>query len=264
MDARVHSVSAISAALTERGRALGTWVLMDSPETGELAAAAGFDFVLIDMEHGALDLPATAHGVRAVQGRGADAVVRVPTLDPSMIGRVLDVGARGVLVPGIRSPDDARRAAAAAHFAPRGERGACPFVPAFDDGLLPWGPAAPHVWLLIEHPQAVADITDVAAVAAEAGATALVLGPFDLAVAMGLDGDHHHPEVRRALDQVLRAADTTNLDVVAVTLEPDAPTTARAVQEWRAAGCRLTTALLDRHTLAHAYRSTLTEIDNSS
>ncbi|MCE0762082.1 aldolase/citrate lyase family protein [Pseudonocardia kujensis] len=238
---------------------------MNSPETGELAAAAGFDFVIIDMEHGTLDLPDAAHAVRAVQGRGADAIVRVPSTDPTMIARVLDVGTRGVLIPGIHSAQAAARGAAAAHYAPRGERGACPCVPGFDHGLLPWDRArqhadATHVWLLIEHPDAIADIDLLAAASAAAGATALVLGPFDLAVAMGYEGDHCHPAVRGALEQTIKAAHRAGLDCVAVTLEDHAHASAAAVASWRAAGCRIATALLDRYALGHAYRTTLREI----
>ncbi|GAA4684869.1 aldolase/citrate lyase family protein [Pseudonocardia yuanmonensis] len=238
---------------------------MNSPETGELAAAAGFDFVVVDMEHGTLDLRDAAHAVRAVQGRGADAIVRVPSADPTTIARVLDLGTRGVLVPGIRSAQAAARAAAAAHYAPRGERGACPCVPGFDHGLLPWDEAqrhadSIHVWLLIEHPAAIADIENLAVASAAAGATALVLGPFDLAVAMGHGGDHRHPEVRAALEQTIGAARSAGLDCVAVTLEDHAQASAAAVASWRAAGCRITTALLDRYALGHAYRTTLQEI----
>ncbi|TCK26770.1 HpcH/HpaI aldolase family protein [Pseudonocardia endophytica] len=250
--------STLTAALDERGCAIGTWVQMNSPETGELAAAAGFDVVVVDMEHGALDLPAVAGMVRAVQGRGADAVVRVPAVEATTIGRVLDTGARGVLVPGVRSADDARRVAAATRFPPAGNRGACPYVPSLDHGLLAWDEApAPHVWLLIEHPDAVAEIEILAREAAGAGVTALVMGPFDLAVAMGHSGDHAHPDVRAALDRVLAAAAGEGLDCVAVTLESDADASAEPVARWRAAGCRIATALLDRHTLAGAYRHTL-------
>ncbi|BBF99371.1 MULTISPECIES: aldolase/citrate lyase family protein [Pseudonocardia] len=258
------TAAAITGALDARDRAIGTWLLMDSPETGELAAAAGFDFVIVDMEHGALDLPAAVRCVRAVQGRGADAVVRVPSTDPAEIGRVLDAGARGVLVPGITSPEAATAAARAARFAPHGDRGACPFVPAFDHGLRSWdAPQDLHVWLLIEHPDAIETIDAVATAAAEAGATALVLGPFDLAVATGHGGDHRHPEVRRALAATVAAAQAAGLDCVAVTLEPDADASAAAVSSWRSTGCRLATVLLDRHVLGHAYRSTLQAVQSS-
>lgn len=262
---RPRPCSTLHSALDERDHALGTWVQMNSPETGELAAAAGFDFVIIDMEHGTLGLPDAAHAVRAVQGRGADAIVRVPSTDRTMIGRVLDLGTRGVLIPGIRSAQAAARAATAAHYAPRGERGACPCVPGFDHGLLPWDQAqqhadTTHVWLLIEHPDAIADIKNLAAASAAAGATALVLGPFDLAVAMGHRGDHRHPAVRAALEQTIEAAHSAGLDCVAVTLEDHAHASAAAVASWRSAGCRITTALLDRYALGHAYRSTLQEI----
>lgn len=255
--------STLGSALDERDHAVGTWVQMNRPETGELAAAAGFDFVVVDMEHGTLDLPAVAHAVRAVQGRGADAIVRVPSAEPATIGRVLDLGTRGVLVPGVRSAEAVVRAAAAARFAPCGERGACPCVPGFDHGLLPWEQAqeeAAHVWLLIEHPDAVADIENLAAASAAAGAGALVLGPFDLAVAMGHGGDHRHPAVRAALERTVRAAASAGLDCVAVTLEEQARDSAAAVASWRSAGCRIATVLLDRAVLGHAYRSTLQEI----
>jgi len=259
--------STLRAALDERGHGLGTWVQMNSPEAGELAAAAGFDVVVIDMEHGAHDLPSVAQVVRAVQGRGGDAIVRVPDTSGAMIGRVLDVGARGVLVPGIRTVDDAVRAVRAARYAPAGDRGACPLVPASDHGLMPWSEVArrageTHVWLLVEHPDAVTDIDRIADAAASAGATALVLGPFDLAVAMGHGGDHRHPAVVAALTATTAAALSAGLDCVAVTVEEDARATADAVASWRAAGCRIVTGLLDRYVLAHAYRTTLGEISS--
>ena len=74
---------------------------------------------------------------------------------------------------------------------------------------------------------------------------------------MGLEGDHRHPDVTAALTTTITAAYTAGLDCVAVTLEDDPVATAAAVARWRAAGCRITTGLLDRHTLGHAYRTTL-------
>lgn len=246
----------IASSLRDRSGALGTWVQMNSPETCELAAASGFDFVVIDMEHGSFDLGDAVHMIRAVECGGADPIVRVPSDDPAGIKRVLDAGAAGVLVPGIRTAAQAAAVVAAARYEPRGTRGACPCTRSTGHGRIPWPQARRRadenvlVWLLIEHPDAIADIEAIA----ETGPDALALGPFDLAMSMGLDGDHRSPEVRAALDTVIAAARARDIEVMATALEESTDATATVVESWRAAGCRIVTALVDRLTLLSAYR----------
>lgn len=242
-------------AFDEGRHPVGTWVQIDSPEICEIAAAAGFDFVIIDMEHGSFGLSQVVGMIRAVEGRSSAPVVRVPVNERSIIGRVLDAGAASVLVPGIKSREDAERAIAATRFEPEGTRGACPSSRYAEHGLGNWPDAEAHVhssvgvWLLIEHPRAVEDIDAIVAL----GPDALVLGPFDLSMAMGLKGDHRHPDVRAAFTRVVAAANAAGVDTVAVTIENEPDRSARVFEEWMSLGCNMGTALIDRLSLGAAF-----------
>jgi 2-keto-3-deoxy-L-rhamnonate aldolase RhmA len=256
----------LSAALSQGRAPLGTWVQMYSPETCELAAAAGFDFVIIDMEHGSFDLSDAVAMIRAVESRRSTPVVRVPANEPAIIKRVLDAGAAAVIVPGITSEADARMAIAATRFEPEGVRGACPCSRATNHGLMPWAEAqsCAHrevaVWLLIEHPGAVRDIEAIVALAPDA----VVLGPFDLSMAMGFGGDHARPEVRSALRRVSAAASAGGIDCIAVTLDSTAAQSATSVAAWLDDGCTMATVLLDRLSMAAIYRDVLAAVAQSS
>ncbi|OZI71259.1 HpcH/HpaI aldolase family protein [Bordetella genomosp. 12] len=114
----------------KRGEALiGSWIATPNPAFAELAAVCGLDFVLIDLEHGCLDLPDVAPMIRALESRGhTRALVRVPNHDVTLIARVLDRGAHGIVVPRVDDVQTARRVASAARFPPSGTRGLAPGV----------------------------------------------------------------------------------------------------------------------------------------
>jgi 2-keto-3-deoxy-L-rhamnonate aldolase RhmA len=248
----------IMSALRERGSALGTWVQMGSPETCQIAGLAGYDFVIIDMEHGALDIGSTAGLIRGAAAGGIDAVVRPPDRSPTEVRRALDAGARGVLVPGIRSEADARAAVESARYEPGGRRGACPCVPSAAFGTVPWQEHRAHadeplVWLLIETPEAIEKIEAILA----AGPDAIALGPFDLSLAMGLDGRFDHPRVQEALDRATKAARAAGVEVVYVALDLEPERNAVGVQQAFERGCRIATTFIDRTLLAHCYTETV-------
>ncbi|GAA3116141.1 aldolase/citrate lyase family protein [Nonomuraea salmonea] len=119
------------------GGTLGTWIKLASPESVEIMAYAGFDFVVIDLEHTTLDLGAASTHIATARALGVDPLVRVPDHGLSVIQRVLDAGAAGVLVPHVDTVEQARavvratrfrRAATAGQAAPaeRAAGGCCP------------------------------------------------------------------------------------------------------------------------------------------
>ncbi|OMQ15718.1 hypothetical protein A7K94_0207555 [Modestobacter sp. VKM Ac-2676] len=105
------------------GPALGTWLKLPATEVVELVALAGFDFVVIDLEHSPLDLESAFRLIGTALHTGVSPVVRVPGLDPGLVQRVLDAGAEGVMVPHVDTVEQARAAAAAVRFPPLGARG---------------------------------------------------------------------------------------------------------------------------------------------
>ncbi|ANW65259.1 hypothetical protein BCA37_18200 [Mycobacterium sp. djl-10] len=251
----------VRAALGAGRPAWGTWVQTRSAEAAEAAAATGYDFVVIDMQHGAHSIGEAADLIRAVNGHNASAVVRLPECSPRLVSHLLDAGAHGVLVPELRSADDARRVVAAAQYAPAGTRGGCPTVQATAHGALPWAQyqawAADEVmvWGLIETPEAVSAIAEIV----ETGLHAVVLGPFDLSVAMGHSGDVDHPEVVDALAAVTKTAAAAGVETVAVLFD-EVPHVAAGARRWLDHGCRIITASSDRWCLTQGWAGALSRL----
>lgn len=106
------------------GVPLGTWLKLPAVESAEIIAHAGFDFVVVDLEHAPLNLETAYRLVGVSAALGVTPLVRVPDHTPSTIQKILDAGAHGVLVPHVDTPEQARRVARAARFPPRGDRGA--------------------------------------------------------------------------------------------------------------------------------------------
>ena len=101
----------------------GTWLNLGSSLTAEMAANAGFDWVLIDLEHGAGDHPQLVHQLQAVSGTPATPIVRIAWNDPPRFKRVLDLGTCGVMVPYVNNAAEAKQAVASLCYPPRGVRG---------------------------------------------------------------------------------------------------------------------------------------------
>lgn len=220
----------------------GTWSQMSAPEAIDILGAAGLDYTIIDAEHGSFGMEAVENLVRSCNAAGLVPIVRVPDASQAAITRALDAGAAGVMVPGVSSAQEARSAIAAARFAPAGTRGACPCVRAGGHWVSDWRAYTQRcevhtgVIVLAETPGAVSDIETICALP---GLRALMIGPFDLSVAMGHAGDYRHPEVRSALHRILAAARSNAVPAMMPVFAPDLAETRRQVDDWRAQGVRV-------------------------
>ena len=111
----------------QRGESLvGAWCGLDSVATLEAMTHLAFDWIMIDCEHGLGSAETCLPQIQAADRRGKAVFVRVPRLDPSLIGRVLDAGAHGVMVPKVNSADEAAAVVEACHYPPAGQRGIGP------------------------------------------------------------------------------------------------------------------------------------------
>jgi 2-keto-3-deoxy-L-rhamnonate aldolase RhmA len=188
----------------------GTFLNLGSPITVELAGTIGFDWVLIDHEHGAFGEDTLFHQLQAASATPAVPIVRIAANEPPRFKRALDAGALGVMVPYVRSVDEARAAVSAMRYPPRGTRGVAKshrgsrFGLQFDDYY-----RHAHERLLgvmqIETPEAVETIDGIAAVD---GVDVLFVGPTDLSYNMGFPDDFDHPRVAGALARVSTSART--------------------------------------------------------
>lgn len=163
----------------------GGWCSLPSALCAEALARSGYDWVLIDMQHGVADFATACELIRAVDGAGAAPLVRVPWNEPGIIGRVLDAGAMGVVVPMIQGPEDARRMVEASLYAPAGRRSFGPVRPILRDGIGYVADANQRIALLpmIETAEALENLE---AILATPGVDGAFVGPMDLSVALGL------------------------------------------------------------------------------
>jgi 2-keto-3-deoxy-L-rhamnonate aldolase RhmA len=179
-----------------------------SPLAAEVVGRSGMDWVLIDLEHGSADESDLITQTMAIAGTGATPLVRVETGERIRIGRALDRGARGVMVPQVRSADEARTVVRRMRTQPAGERGIALFNRGMGYGERGHaGAASIHEELLtivqIESNEAVGDADDIARVD---GVDVLFVGPADLSHALGIPGDIEHPDFDAAIARVGRAA----------------------------------------------------------
>jgi 2-keto-3-deoxy-L-rhamnonate aldolase RhmA len=183
------------------GVTFGIGLTCPSPELAQICANAGFDTVLIDMEHGPISIETAFRMVMATSGTKAEAWIRVACNDVALIKAALDTGARGVIVPMVTTKAEAELAVAAAKYPPKGIRGWGPFRPQYQwhTSMFDYAKRAnteTAVSVLIEHPRAIENLDEILAVEGLDGA---VVVPFDLAVNMGFTDGPGHPEVEEAL-----------------------------------------------------------------
>lgn len=158
---------------------IGTWLSIGSPAIAELAALSGFDWVLIDLEHGCESEAAVPNQLRALRGSETQAIVRVGAPHPDLIARMLDWGAHGIMVPHVNSATEAEAIVKSAHYAPRGHRGYSRTVRAYDYGLSQPDieASSPKIMAQIETMEGVKNCATIAAVE---GVDVLFVGPADL------------------------------------------------------------------------------------
>jgi 4-hydroxy-2-oxoheptanedioate aldolase len=179
---------------------IGLWLSLASPNATEVAAGAGFDWLLIDMEHSPNELTDVIHHLRAAEAGTAEPVVRVPWNDPVTVKRVLDIGTRTVLFPFVQSADEARRAVAATRYPPHGIRGFAGTTRANRYGRVPdYAKRSAEELCVLVQCETRRALGEIEAIAAIDGIDGIFIGPADLAADMGHLADTQHPEVQAAI-----------------------------------------------------------------
>jgi len=187
---------------------IGSFLNLGSPLTAEIVGAAGFDFVVIDLEHGAGTEADVLPQLQALESTPAAAVVRVESHERQRAHRVLDWGAHGIMFPRVNSASEARACVAALRYPPAGVRGlaamnrACGFGTRFQEYVQTSAETILGI-VQIETVDALHNLDEIAAVD---GVDVLFVGPLDLSGSLGILRDFHHPLFRDAVERVARAA----------------------------------------------------------
>ena len=203
--------------------ALGAFLSLGSPHVAELMAHAGFDWLLIEAEHTALDAAQIEHMLMAIGGTGTVPIVRTLSSDPLLIQKTLDAGAMGVFVPMVRSADEARAIVQATRYPPEGTRGFGPlrasqytldyedYLASANENIL--------VALIIETKEAVENIEAILDVP---GVDVVYFGLFDLCIAIGLNPlEMPFPEIDEIVGRTLKLCKEKGVAIGAGAATPD-------------------------------------------
>lgn len=215
-----------SLALKQRLRAnettFGGWLTVASPVIAEIMGGVGFDWLIIDTEHGGFGVEGLQTCLIALNGSPTVPIVRVPWNDAVRIKQILDMGADGVLIPMVNTPAEARAAVAACKYPPEGSRGFGPrrasdygrntdaYVAQANDAVI--------IIPQIEHIDAAADIDAILDVP---GIDAVCIGPTDLSGTAGVLRQFDHPMVTGAIDRILAAARKRQMPACLGVIFPD-------------------------------------------
>jgi 4-hydroxy-2-oxoheptanedioate aldolase len=201
----------------------GTICALPSPEVVEIIGVAGYDCVLIDLEHGPIDVETVQAMGRACRAVGIVPLARVPDANPKTILRMFDSGCLGVMVPQIETPEAAADVVSACRYPPAGRRSL-----AGNTVAARWGAvaAADHVAasndavLSIVQIETRRGLEGVEAIARTPGLDMLFIGPNDLSTSLGHPGEMRHPDVQAAIGRILRAAKAAETRSGILALEP--------------------------------------------
>lgn len=199
--------------LWREGKAsIGTWLALGSPIVSEIVANVGFDWVVIDTEHGAIDIETTQSIIQAILTTNVVPIIRVPWNDPALIKRALDAGGYGVVVPMVNSKEDAEKAVQASRYPPIGLRSVGGPRFRLYGGLDYFEHANEEILVIvqIEHKDAVKNIDEILSVP---GIDAYFIGPNDLAASLGVKLGLDNPDPRHieAINKVLAAGKKHNI-----------------------------------------------------
>ncbi|MFR5876143.1 MAG: HpcH/HpaI aldolase family protein [Eubacterium sp.] len=203
-----ESLKDFKTALSNGECVYGPFMKTGDPMFVEAVGLAGFDFVILDTEHGPVDIESQQNNVRAAEARNTVPIIRLKDKAENTIGRALDIGAYGIQVPQISSAEEAREVIKFAKFYPYGLRGVCRFVRAADysaQNRYEYFESSKDIIIILqlEGIDAIKNIDEILAVE---GVDILFIGPYDLSQSLGLPGQVNNPIVVNAMKEIVSKA----------------------------------------------------------
>ncbi len=215
-----------------RSLSIGSWIQIGHPAVAEIMATAGFDWLAIDLEHSAITLREAEDLIRIIDIKGVTPFVRLSSNNSEQIKRVMDAGAHGVIVPMVKSAEDARKVVKAVKYPPVGER-SIGLARAQGYGVdfqqyFKWQAEGTFVIAQIEHVEAVKNLRAILSVP---GVDAYIVGPYDLSGSMGRPGVFDDPEFLSAMDNIRRVGAELGTPGGVHIVEPDADALQRCIKD---------------------------------
>lgn len=203
----------LKSALSSGKNVIGPFMKLPSPAVVEIFGKGGFDYVIIDCEHGPLDMLTAEEMIRAAHLSGMSAVIRIPENSDHMISRALDIGADAVQVPQISSKQEAIKAVQAAKFSPIGHRGVCRYVRAAGYSSVNrqeyFGNTNDETMVIV-HIEGLDGVENIDEILEVEGIDVIFIGPYDLSQSLGMPGQVENEAVKEKMREVIEKASIKN------------------------------------------------------
>lgn len=192
-------------------KTVGTFLSFANADFAECIGLAGLDYVIVDTEHGPNDVEQTVSLLRASESRGATALVRVKDSSRSSILKMLDIGAKGLVIPNIRSIEEVKEIIKYGKYHPLGQRGFTTARAAgygfadYSADIEEYMDLSNKKTMLIPQCETLESLAAIEEIASLAGVDGIFVGPFDLSQAMGKMGQFDSEEFQEALERILKA-----------------------------------------------------------
>lgn len=208
--------------LKRREITLGSWITLGNTAVAEIMANAGFEWLVVDMEHSVITLDIAQQLIQVIEGCGAVPLVRVGENNATVIKRVMDAGAYGVIVPMVNTKKQAEAAVNAVKYPPVGTRGvglarAQGYGGNFEE-YRDWVNKESIVIAQIEHIDAVNNLESILSVK---GIDGCIIGPYDLSASLGVPGKFENRDVSAALKKVERICNSNKVALGYHIIQPD-------------------------------------------
>ena len=200
---------------------LGSWMQLPNASVAEIMGKAGYDWIVVDLEHGSFNIETLVNINRAIELGGSVPFVRLPNIDPKTIKDALEAGARGLIFPMVESQEQLENAINWSLYPPMGSRGvgysrANLFGKQFDEYYETSGDIV--FVAQIEHINAVRNLDSILKVK---HLDAIIIGPYDLSASMNLTAQFDHPEFKASIESIKTQADKNNIPLGMHVVQPD-------------------------------------------
>lgn len=243
--------------LAKKELTIGSWLQIGSPVVAEIMAQAGFDWLVVDMEHSAIGISEAQSLIQIIDLAGCVPLVRLSSNDSTLIKRVMDAGSHGIIVPNVNSVDDAVSAVKAVRYPPAGTRGVGLWRAqgyGFDfEKYKKWQATESIVIVQIEH---IDGVENLETILNTEGVDGFIIGPYDLSASLGIPGEFKHPDFKKALETVLEVSKKMRALMGTHVVMPDVSAVKEKIKE----GYRFIAYGIDTLFLGQSCRDGLKEI----
>lgn len=235
---------------------IGTWAMIPSPETADIIASAGLDFMIIDSEHGPISFETAQRMVMAGESRGCSPIMRVGGIIEADILKALDIGVHGIQIPNVNSAEDVRKIIHFSKYPPSGNRGFSPFTRAGNYSIhsakdqTAIANENTLVAINIEGKEAIDSIDEILSIKE---LDIIFIGLFDLSKALGIPGQTDHPILTDYLITLVKKINTAGKVAGTIT------TSDQKISQFLDMGMRYIVHLVDCEMLRNSYSEIVTK-----